>query len=150
MTHPQGTIIEIIRDSRGTRAIVDVQAEAVCARCAAGRGCGAGIFSARRGTRRLDVAVDERQKLAAGDAVSIELMPGNVLVAALVVYGLPLAGAAVAAVLAYGLDLGDAGAALMAFGGLFAGALAGRRRLQSVGCLARFTPTLTRVVAPDA
>ncbi len=150
MTHPQGTIIEIIRDSHGARAIVDVQAEAVCARCAAGRGCGAGLLAARRGTRRLDVAVDERLDLAAGDAVNIELAPGNVLAAALVVYGLPLSGAAAAAVLAYGLGLGDAGAALLAFAGLCAGGLAGRRRLQSAGCLARFTPTLTRAVAPDA
>ena len=150
MTHPQGTIIEIIRDSRGARAIVDVKAEAVCARCAAGRGCGAGVFGARRGIRRLDVAVDESLDLAVGDAVSVELAPGNVLGAALVVYGLPLAGAAVAAMLAYGLGLGDAGAALVALGGLCAGALAGRRRLQRAGCLAQFTPTLTRAATPDA
>jgi sigma-E factor negative regulatory protein RseC len=150
MTHPQGTIIEIIRDSRGARAIVDVQAEAVCARCAAGRGCGAGVFGAGRGKQRLDVVVDESLDLAVGDAVSVELAPGNVLVAALVVYGLPLAGAAVAAFLAYGLGLGDGGAALMAFGGLCAGALAGRRRLQRAGCLASFTPTLSRAIAPDA
>lgn len=150
MTHPQGTIIEIIRDSRGARAIVDVQAGAVCARCAAGRGCGAGILGAGRGKRRLNVTVNEAHDVAIGDTVSIELAPGNVLVAALVVYGLPLAGAAAAAALAYGLGLGDAGAALVALGGLFAGALAGRRRLQRTGCLARFTPTLTRVAAPDA
>ncbi len=149
MTHPQGTIVEITRDGRGARAIVDVQAEVVCARCAAGRGCGAGIPGARRGMRRLDVAVDERLELAVGDTVSIELAPGKVLVAALVVYGLPLAGAAAAAALAYGLGLGDAGAALTALGGLCAGALAGRRRLQRAGCLARFTPTLTHAVAPD-
>ena len=150
MTHPQGTIIEIFRDSRGARAMVDVKAEAVCARCAAGRGCGAGILGARRGMRRLDVAVDERLGLAVGDTVSVELAPGNVLAAALVVYGLPLAGAAAGAALAFGLGLGDAWAALTALCGLGAGVLAGRRRLQSSGCLARFTPTLTRAVAPDA
>lgn len=150
MTHPQGTIIEIIRDGRGARAIVDVRAEAVCARCAAGRGCGAGVFGARRGTRRLEISVDKALELVAGDTVSIELAPGNVLGAALVVYGLPLAGAATAALLAYALGLGDAGAALLALGGLCAGALAGRRRLRRAGCLARFTPTLARAVVPDA
>ena len=150
MTHPQGTIVEIIRDGRGARAIVDVRSEAVCARCAAGRGCGAGVFGASRGTRRLDLAVDDRPALAVGDTVGIELAPGNVLAAALVVYGLPLAGATAGAGLAYGLGLGDAGAALTALGGLCAGALAGRRRLRSAGCLARFTPTLTRPVVPDA
>ena len=94
MTHPQGTIVEITRDGRGARAIVDVQAGAVCARCAAGRGCGAGVFGSRRGARRLDVAIDDRLELAVGDTVGVELAPGNVLVAALVVYGLPLAGSA--------------------------------------------------------
>ena len=150
MTYPKGTIVEIIRDSRGVRAVVDVQADAVCARCAAGRGCGAGVFGSRRGTRRLVVPVDEGSGLVAGDTVCLELAPGNVLAAALVVYGIPLAGAAAGAALAFGLGLGDAGAALMALGGLCAGALAGRRRLQRADCLARFTPTVARPATTDA
>ena len=80
----------------------------------------------------------------AGDVVSIELAPGNVLRAALIVYGLPLAGAAAGAALAYAFALGDAGAAGAAIGGLLAGALGGRRRLRDETCLARFTPTVTR------
>ena len=144
MTNPQGTIVEIIRDDRGVRAIVAVEAAAVCARCASGRGCGAGIFAARQGVRRLEVAVAGGSPLAAGDVVSIELAPGNVLRAALLVYGLPLAAAAVGAALAYALAMGDAAAAATALAGLAAGALAGRRRLRDDACLARFTPTLSR------
>jgi len=144
MTDPQGTIVEIIRDRHGVRALVDVEAAAVCSRCAAGRGCGAGVFPARQGTRRLDVTLPEDGNFAAGDVVSIELAPGNVLRAALIVYGLPLAGAAAGAALAYALALGDAGAAASAIGGLLAGALGGRRRLRNDACLARFTPTVTR------
>ena len=142
MTDPQGTIVEIIRDHRGVRALVDVEAAAVCARCAAGRGCGAGVFPARQRFRRLDVALPEGLDLAAGDVVGIELAPGKVLRAALMAYGLPLAGAAGAAALAYALSLGDAGAAAFAIGGLLAGALAGRRRLGDDACLARYTPTI--------
>lgn len=149
MNDPQGTIVAIIRDAGGTRAIVDVETRAVCARCAAGRGCGAGIFTARSGRRRLEVAVGPHTELAEDDVVAIELAPGNVLLAALIAYGLPLAGAAAAAALAYSLSLGDAGAAALALGGLCAGALIGRRRLQGEACLARFTPTVSRRVAPE-
>jgi sigma-E factor negative regulatory protein RseC len=146
MTDPQGTIVEIIRDERGIRAIVAVEAAAVCARCASGRGCGAGIFMARQGVRRLEVALAGGGPFAEGDVVSIELAPGNVLRAALLVYGLPLAGAAAGAALAFAFALGDAGAAATALAGLAVGAVAGRRRLRGDCCLARFTPTLSRHV----
>lgn len=149
MTDPQGTIIEIVRDSRGVTAIVDVEAEAVCARCASGRGCGAGIFGARAGRRRLDIALAMDMDINEGDVVDIRLAPRNVLGAALIVYGLPLAGAAAAAALAYALSLGDAGAATLALGGLAAGILIGRRRLRDDACVARFTPVISRPVAPD-
>ena len=150
MKDPHGTIVEISRDTGGTRAIVDVEAEFACARCAAGRGCGAGILSGRPGTRRLEVTVDRDLELAVGDAVSLSLGHGNVLRAALIVYGLPLAGAAAGAVLAYLLALGDGGAAAMAIGGLLAGAMISRRRLRSGSCLARFTPMISRRVVADA
>jgi sigma-E factor negative regulatory protein RseC len=134
MKDPQGTIVEIVRDSRGVTAIVDVDAEAVCARCASGRGCGAGIFGARTGRRRIDIAVGKNLELGEGD---------------MIVYGLPRAGAAAAAALAFAMSLGDAGAATMALGGLAGGVLIGRRRLRDDACLARFTPVVSRRIAPD-
>ena len=149
MKDPQGTIIEIVRDSRGVTAIVDVEAETVCARCASGRGCGAGILGARASRRRLDIAVGEDLEFGEGDVVDIRLAPRNLLAAALIVYGLPLGGAAAAAALAYALSLGDAGAATLALGGLTAGILIGRRRLRDDACLARFTPVVSRPVASD-
>ena len=144
MTDPKGTIIEMIRDGRGVRAIVAVEAAAVCSRCASGRGCGAGVFVARRGARHLEVVLTDDGDLAEGDVVTIELAPGNVLRAALLVYGLPLAGAAAGAALAYGFALGDGGAAATALGGLASGAAVGRHRVRHDSCLARFTPTLSR------
>ena len=144
MKNPQGTIVAISRDAEGARAVVEVETRAVCARCAAGRGCGAGIFAGRSGYRRLDVTIGEDLGLSEGDVVSIELAPGNVLRAALIVYGMPLAGAIAGATLAYLTALGDGGAAALAIGGLFAGAMIGRRRLGHESCLARFTPTVSR------
>ena len=149
MKDPQGTIVEIVRDSRGVTAIVDIEADAVCTRCASGRGCGAGILAARSGTRRLDIAVGEDLKLSEGDVVDIQLAPRNVLAAALLVYGLPLAGAAAAAALAFVFSLGDAGAAALALAGLATGMLIGRRRLRHDSCLERFTPTVARRVARE-
>ena len=91
-----------------------------------------------------------RPAAAAGPVFSrIELAPGNVLRAALLVYGLPLAGAAAGAAAAYAFALGDAGAAATALVGLAAGAMAGRRRLRDDACAARFTPTLSRRDVPD-
>ena len=149
MNNPQGTVVSIIRDSGGARAVVEVEAEAVCARCASGRGCGAGVLSGRKGNRRLELAVGPELNLAEGDVVGIELAPGNVLRAALIVYGLPLAGAIGGAALAYANALGDGGAAVMAIGGLVGGALISRFRLGNDSCLARFTPSISRRVAPD-
>lgn len=149
MKDPRGTIVEIVRDSRGVTAIVEVEADAVCARCASGHGCGAGILAARDGRRRLDIAVGEDLDLDEGDIVDVRLAPRNVLRAALIVYGLPLTGAAAASGVAFVLALGDAAAAAAALGGLAAGALIGRWRLRDDSCLVRFTPTVSRRIATD-
>ena len=79
--------------------------------------------------------------LREGDTVRLELEGTNILRASLIVYGMPLAGAAVGAAFAYLAGLGDVGAALLAIAGLAAGFLLGRRRLQRRNCLAEFTPT---------
>ena len=78
-----------------------------------------------------------------GDFVRIVLAPEQVFRAAMMVYGIPLAGAAVGAIGAYELGLGDAGAALLALAGLATGIWLGRTRLRRRDCLARFTPTVS-------
>lgn len=149
MQDPQGTVVAVVRDSGATRAIVEVEAGFVCARCAAGRGCGAGILSGRPGNRRLEAMVENDLELAAGDVVNISLAHGSLLRATIFVYGLPLAGAAGAALLGHLLALGDGGAAAMAVGGLFGGAAISRNRLRAGSCLARFVPTVSRHVTQD-
>jgi sigma-E factor negative regulatory protein RseC len=149
MNDPQGTIVAITRNADGIRATVDVDAEAVCARCASGRGCGAGILPGRSGKRRLEVMVGPGLQLAEGDVVGIELAPRDVLRAALIVYGLPLTGAISGAALAYLAGLGDGAAAIVAIGGVCAGLMISRHKLRDDACLAGFTPTVTRRVATD-
>ncbi len=150
MDDPMGRIIAFVRDDDGVRAVVDVDAREVCSRCAAGRGCGAGIFTGQQKTRRVEARIAPGLDVAAGDTVRIELAPRNVLRAAAIVYGLPLTGAAIAAAIAYLAGLGDAGAAVLAILGLFAGLYAGRRRLDRQACLAQFIPTVSGRVATSA
>ncbi len=80
--------------------------------------------------------------------MSIGLEPGNVLQAALIVYGLPLLGAAIAVAAAYLLALGDLGAALAALTGLGAGGFVGRRRLDRQACVMQFIPTVLARIGP--
>jgi sigma-E factor negative regulatory protein RseC len=141
METPEGRVVKIVRSAAGDRVVVDVDAAAACPRCAAGRGCGAGILQGSGKVRRVEALVDSGVTLSEGDRVRLQLDGSSVLGASAIVYGIPLAGAAVGAAFAYLLGLGDAGASVLAIGGLAAGFLVGRRRLQRRDCLAAFTPT---------
>jgi len=150
MDDPQGRIIALVSNNDGLRAVVEVDAQEACPRCAAGRGCGAGIFTGRQKTRRVEALIAPGLDVHEGDTVRIDLEPSNVLRAAAIVYGLPLSGAAVAAAIAYLAGFGDAGAAALAIVGLIAGLYAGRRRLARQTCLAQFTPTVSARVGTVA
>jgi positive regulator of sigma E activity len=78
-----------------------------------------------------------------GDRVSIELAPDNLLLAALLVYGLPLTGAIIASAAAWFLGAGDLIAAAMAVVGTGVGMTIGRMRLRKARCLRNFIPTVT-------
>ena len=81
----------------------------------------------------------------------IQLAPKNLLRAALIVYGLPLAGAITAAGAAYLLGASDPAAVTMVLVGAGLGLLIGRLRLRQARCLRDFTPTVTEriVLAGD-
>lgn len=128
----------------GVRATVSVAA-AICPRCAAGKGCGAGLLAASGAERRIEALVRDGLEVEVGDVVKIALAPANVLRAALVVYGLPLAGAIGGASFAWGLGLDDAAAALLALFGLAAGVVVGRRRVAGERCMQEFRPVVETV-----
>ena len=147
MNEPQGRILDLIRDGDGVRALIEVEAEAVCPRCAEGRGCGAGILSGAGRVRRVEARIPRGLDVVVGDIVRVVLAPEQMFRAAMIVYGIPLAGAALGALGAYQLGLGDAGAALLALAGLAAGLSIGKSRLRRRDCLARFTPSISGCVA---
>jgi sigma-E factor negative regulatory protein RseC len=126
-----------------TFATVAVEA-AACARCAAGRGCGAGLLQRGR-TRLIQVRVADGLYLEPGDCVRLELEPLHLLRAAWLAYGLPLLAMvlSVAAATAMADQTSDLG--VVAFGavGLAAGLIAGRRILRRDGCLQHLTPVVS-------
>jgi len=142
MENPRGTVLSVVGDGPERYAIVEVSPQFRCARCEAGKGCGAGLLGNKRRPRRTEVLIGPTLQVCAGDAVEIELAPRNLLRGAVLVYGLPLAGAVIAAALAWLSGLGDAAAAIAALGGIGAGMLVARRLLRQPACLDELTPSI--------
>lgn len=138
---PEGVVVAV----RPGFATVRVDAGLVCPRCAAGRGCGAGIFT-RGGPRLVEVSLPPDASLRIGQTVSLSLEPQRLLHAAWLVYGVPLLALFVAALVAGYLLPGGAsdGVALaIAAGGLLCAGWWTRRRLRQAGCAGRFLPSLS-------
>ncbi len=142
MDSPGGRVLTIHDDSSQRRADVEVTSAPRCARCASGKGCGAGISDDDGRPRRIAARIPADCEVEVGDEVRIELAPDSLLVAAFIVYGLPLAGALIGVGAAFISGAGDLGAAMAALAGLVVGMLVGRLRLRSNQCLRRFTPTI--------
>lgn len=143
MQSPRGRILNLYHETAAPHALVEVRASLGCARCAAGKGCGAGVVGGDGHPQRIEAVIAGGIEVREGDEVRVELAPNNVLEAALVVYGLPLAGAVAGAVVAQAAGAGDGWAVLAACFGLAAGVAAGRLRLRKAACLRRFTPVVT-------
>ena len=148
MESPRGRIIRINTDTSPRAAVVEVVSAVRCARCAAGKGCGAGILDGDVRPRRVEAYVRDRLELDVGDQVRIALSPNDLLQAAVTAYGAPLAGAVVFAGIAYLADSSDLAATLATLTGLVIGIGVGRWRLRRNACLERFTPVVTERLGP--
>lgn len=146
MDNPHGRILELHDDAAPAHALVLVDAAVQCARCASGKGCGAGIFGSRE-ARRIEARVASGLSVRAGDTVRIELAPQDLLRAAVMVYGIPLIGGVGSAALAYIAGGGDLAAACAALLGLAAGLAVSRRQLRRAHCLRALTPVITARLA---
>ena len=144
MSKATGKVKSIFTDERGSRALVEVDVRAVCPRCAAGKGCGAGLFAGTERTRTVEATVLNNQELFSGDSVELRLAPTSLLTAAGIVYGLPLLGAIVAAGAAYLMQLGDAAAAAAAVIGVILGLMLSRRKLRQADCINNLVPTIDK------
>jgi sigma-E factor negative regulatory protein RseC len=127
--------------------VVEIAAAPVCARCASGKGCGAGLLAGDDQPRSVEALITHGLAVREGDSVTIQLAPKNLLRAALIVYGLPLTGAVAASAAAWLLGVGEPAAVAMALLGAGLGLLIGRLRLRRARCLRDFTPTVTERLA---
>lgn len=144
MDNPTGKIQSFIENDGDVRAVVEVDVSKACPRCAAGKGCGAGLFTGSGRIHRVEALVGEHKSLSEGDSVEISLAADNLLKAALIVYGIPLAGAMTAAGLSYLSGLSDSIAAVVALVGLGSGLLFSRWRLSRGECIENFVPNVER------
>ncbi len=140
MQNPSGQIISVSTDPADQTVIVEVSSDLNCKRCAAGKGCGAGLLGSRPSERRVEAVVADHLEVRNGDRVSIVLEPANVLRAAIIIYAYPLIAAMLAAVSAHAIGLSDIAAAIATLIGLGAGIYLAKLRLRSAGCLREFTP----------
>jgi sigma-E factor negative regulatory protein RseC len=123
-----GRVTALVEGAETLEADVAVATSAACARCRAGRGCGAGLPGVSSAERTLRVAVPDGISLVVGDPVTLCISGPSLLAAAGIAYGLPLAGLLSGALLGQALVPGDLGAPLAALAGLVAGAWIARRR----------------------
>ena len=144
MDNPTGRVVSLVDNRSGARAVVEFDTAAACPRCAAGKGCGAGLLQPG-GRRQIEVVVPDDMHPMVDDRVEVSLAPRNLLQAAVTVYGFPLTGGLAGAAFAYALVLGDTAAAVAALLGVGAGLAASRWRLRQGPCLGSFTPTIERL-----
>ena len=128
----------------GERITLVVDAPAACRRCAAGKGCGAGLLGGSSASRSLDVDIPVGMKLGIGDEVTVTLSPRSLLRAAAFAYGLPLLSLVTAATIA---RLAGAGpnslvAVAMVIAGLGAGIFGSRHILSQGAACDQFVPTI--------
>jgi sigma-E factor negative regulatory protein RseC len=141
MESPVGRIVSIA-DGQAT---VSVDAAEICARCAAGKGCGAGLLTGSKRTRLIEVQLSPGMEIAAGDEVKLSLAPSHLLRAAIFAYGLPLVGIVIALAIASIMNqaLDDQLAIALAISGLVVGGLLGRHFLNKDACLKNLVPTIS-------
>jgi len=140
------TVTGKINALNGRTATVAVISASVCHRCAAGKGCGAGLFQAADKPRNMQIEIPAGMDVRLGDNINLQIGTRPLLRAALLAYGLPLITMLVSLLLLQyaGADAGDATGILVAGGGLLAGLVIGRTLLGRESICDQFVPTIGR------
>lgn len=140
MNAPEARIIDITDG----QAVCRVAGGPACPRCAAGRGCGAGLLSGSQAAREFRVDLPPAADYRVGDRVVLELSSRSLLRASLLAYGMPLVMLAAVPLAAERLwgPLGDATLALLALAAVAASVVAGRRFLRADPCLSQLQPSI--------
>jgi len=144
MNEATGTVIR----RRGD--VLDIEVDtAGCARCQAGRGCGAGLLSGGKRTFSTLARQSSARLLEAGDTVTVALQPGDIVRASAHLYGLPLAGLLAGSLLGSGVGFSEAGSVAAGAFGLALGLLVARWRVKRSACLSQLQPEICADIAPE-
>ena len=137
-------VASIVRVS-GTSATVSVESTQACPRCAAGKGCGAGLFADNLRQTEIIVELPPEQNFRTGDLVTLSMSSSNLLHVSFLAYGLPLIGGLglVGLGAIFFGPLSDILSASLAIFGLTAGFLVGRRRVKREHCARDFVPVVS-------
>jgi positive regulator of sigma E activity len=146
MDSPTGTVVGILHAADGQRVTVEIDKGIECARCAAGKGCGAGLWLGADRSRQVEAAANKRFVLAVGDTVQLKLASSGVFAAAMHAYGAPLLGVLTAVAIAEGMAFGDVEAAAASLAGLAVGSFVSRMYLNRPSCLSRLQPRIEKVL----
>ncbi len=137
----------------GDALVVEVDTAVTCARCASGKGCGAGLLGSGR-LPRLRVPLAGQRPMRVGAPITLELAPGRLWTAAALAYGAPLVGMFAGALLATVLTdrwtatgSGEWPVIGMAIAGIVAGIVWGRSHLRAHHCRRDFVPRVRRDVS---
>jgi positive regulator of sigma E activity len=104
------------------------------------------LLTGRTGSTEVELQLPPGHHYRAGDKVTLSIASSSLLRAALLAYGLPLAGTVLALILGWLLmaPLSDLAAALIALAGLLAGFFAGRGQLRKDDWCRQFVPSIDR------
>lgn len=75
---------------RGNKLTVSVENTVACARCAEGKGCGAGLLGSSSGPSSLELDAPDDALLRAGDIVCLTMESEDLLRASWLAYGFPM------------------------------------------------------------
>lgn len=141
------TAIGRISELNNRVATVLVESPVACARCAAGKGCGVGIFQDSDQRREIQVEIPAGLSVREGESIELTIGPKYLLRAAMLAYGLPLLAMVLSLGLAWMLagNPGDGIGLLLATFGLGAGLVAGRRIMNRDSICKQFVPAVGRV-----
>ncbi len=128
-----------------SRITVEVRSAISCKRCAAGNGCGAGIFQSNNNQREIRLRKPEGLSAGVGDRVELSIESRSILRAAVLAYGLPLISmlSTLAIVHSLPVKIGEPLAVLMAILGLTLGVFVGRRFLSNDSVCTQFVPIVS-------
>lgn len=128
----------------GRTATVLVKSASVCHRCAAGKGCGAGIFQSADKTRYMQIEIPDGMSFRQGDNVDLQIGVRHLLRAALLAYGLPLITMMITLLLLQiaGLGTRDLIGIVAAGAGLLGGLAIGRAFLRRESICDQFVPII--------